>query len=64
MSTKLFDLLIAVAYRRAKNNGGRLWWTVFAAASAVRLLDARAEKSSVYRVRDGHDIDVAVRKVT
>ncbi len=64
MSARLITFIMAFAYRRARAYGGRLWWIVLAVAALVRFMDRREEPTRVYRVKDGDDIDVAVRRVS
>jgi hypothetical protein len=64
VTAKMFSLLMAFSYRRAQKYGGRIWWVVLAAIAVVRAVDAKGESTSIYRVKDGENIDVAVRKVS
>jgi hypothetical protein len=64
VTTKLFSLIMAFAYRRARAYGGRIWWVVLAVAALLRALESRSEKSRVYRLSDDEVIDVAVRRAT
>ncbi len=63
MIAKLFSVLMAYSYRQTQKYGGRIWWVVLGAIALVRALDARGDATSIYRVKDGENIDVAVRKV-
>jgi hypothetical protein len=66
VTTRLFSLLMALAYRRFRKVGGRIWWAVIVLAWFARYLDQREPITPIrrkyrYRVRPGRELDVVVR---
>lgn len=64
MSGRLFSLLMAFAFSRARRVGGRIWWVVLALSALARFFDRRDKKvgEKSYKVRSGEDLDVSVRR--
>jgi len=62
VTSRLFTLLIALAYRRARRMGGMLWWAVIALAIVARYLDRRVPLliRRRWRVREGREMNIVV----
>ena len=67
MSTRVFSLLAAYAYRQARRSQGRMWWIVLGAVALTRAIDRRGdrEESTNFTLRQGQslDLEVAARTV-
>jgi hypothetical protein len=63
MIVKAMTALMTVAYRKARREGGRLWWAVLVVAWLIRRSEVRAKESRSYTIKNG-SIEVAAREAS